>query len=157
MSDKFIINSASSRVVFDKYVDDMQREHGYITFSPPRIGADRSLDQNSLFHVWLTDYVAHSLRIHKKEVSKGLLQGMKDLVKQKFTAKYPDCYHWMVYEVISPITNEVTRKEYTSSKSWKKGEMFMVLTWFQMTAAEDGLILEAKGQFAKAQRESNGA
>ena len=156
MAEQFTINSATSRMAFNKWVDDLQREHGYITFSAPRIGADRSLNQNALFHVWLTEYVAFRLKIHKKEVSEGLLQGMKDLVKQRFTASFPDSFKWMVYEVICPLTKEVARMDYTSSKTWKSGEMFQVLTWFQMTAAEDGLILESIGKFAKLQRTSNG-
>lgn len=155
MTNQFIINSAPSRMAFNKWVDDLQREHGYITFSEPRIGADRSLDQNALFHVWLAEYCAFTLNVHKKEVSKGLIQGMKDLVKQRFTARFPDSFSWMVYDVINPITKEA-RQDYTSSKAWKSGEMFQVLTWFQMTAAEDGLILESKGNFAKLQRKSNG-
>ena len=156
MAEQFVVNSLASRMAINSWIDELYAKHGYITFSEPRIGADRSLDQNALFHVWLTEYCAYSTKSHKSEVSKGLLHGMKDLVKQKFTARHPDCYQWMVFEVICPITQEVTRTEYTSSKDWKKGEMFMVLTWFQMTAAEDGLILESKGQFAKNQRESNG-
>ena len=142
-------------MAFNKWVDDLQREHGYITFSEPRIGADRSLDQNALLHVWLPEYVAFTLNIHKKEVSKGLVQGMKEMVKREYTARHPDSFSWMVYDVINPITKE-TRQDYTSSKTWKSGEMFQVLTWFQMTAAEDGLILESKGNFAKLQRKSNG-
>jgi hypothetical protein len=156
MAEQFIVNSLASRMAINKWIDDLYAKHGYITFSEPRIGADRSLDQNALFHVWLTLYIAYSLKIDKREVSKGLIQGMKDMVKRNFTAKYPDCYPWMVFEVLCPITREVTRTDYTSSSDWKKGEMFQVLTWFQMTAAEDGCILESKGQFAKNQRISNG-
>ena len=155
MTEQFIVNSLASRMAINKWIDDLYAKHGYITFSEPRIGADRSLDQNALLHVWLSEYCAFTLKVHKKEVSKGLIQGMKDLVKQKFTARFPDSFSWMVYDVINPITKE-TRQAYTSSKTWKSGEMFQVLTWFQMTAAEDGLILESKGNFAKLQRISNG-
>lgn len=155
MAEQFTINSLASRQAFNKYVDDLYRDHKYITFGAPRIGADRSIDQNSLFHVWLSEYCAFTLKVHKKEVSKGLIQGMKDLVKQRFTARFPDSFSWMVYDVINPITKEC-RRDYTSSKTWKSGEMFQVLTWFQMTAAEDGCILESKGNFAKLQRTSNG-
>jgi hypothetical protein len=156
MADQFIVNSLASRMALNKWVDDLYAKHGYITFSEPRIGADRSLDQNALLHVWLPEYVAFTLKIHRKEVSKGLVQGMKEMVKREYTARHPDSYSWMTYEVIDPFTQEVIRTDYTSSKTWKSGEMFQVLTWFQMTAAEDGLILESKGNFAKLQRKSNG-
>ena len=61
----------------------------------------------------------------------------------------------MIHEVVNPRNGD-TKKDYTSSARWLRGEMFLVLTWMQMIAAEDGLILEAKGQFSKLQREHNG-
>ena len=64
MADQFIVNSLASRMALNKWVDDLYAKHGYITFSEPRIGADRSLDQNALLHVWLPEYVAFTLYIH---------------------------------------------------------------------------------------------
>jgi len=155
MTENFTINSAPSLLAFNKNVEKLFSKHRYLTFSAPRIGADRSLNQNALFHVWCTEYAAYCASITKKEVSKGLLVGMKRIVKKRFTSSHPHCYGWMVHEVINPFTGE-TKKDYTSSADWKKGEMFLVLTWLQMLAAEDGLILESKGEFAKLQREHNG-
>lgn len=155
MKESWSINSAHSLMAFNKIVEGLYKEHKYITFSAPRIGRDRSLDQNALFHVWVTEYVAYRLQIHKKEATKGLIEGMKQIIKKRFTATHPQAYEWMVFEVVNPF-NGKTKKEYTSSSDWKKGEMFLVLTWFQMVAAEDGLILESKGQFEKLQRVHNG-
>tara|TARA_R110000851_G_scaffold302789_1_gene460205 strand:- start:421 stop:900 length:480 start_codon:yes stop_codon:yes gene_type:complete len=156
MKESWTINSPTSLVAFTKAVEDSYKEKKYITFSAPRIGRDRSLDQNALFHVWITEYAAYRLKIHKKAVYKGLIEGMKQIIKKRFTATHPESYSWMVFEVVNPFNLEATSKEYTSSSSWKKGEMFLVLTWFQMVAAEDGLILESKGQFEKLQRTHNG-
>jgi len=156
MPEVWTVNSAPSLVAYHKHVDRMYEEHKYVTFSPPRIGPDRSIDQNSLLHVWATEYVAYILKKDKRQVTKGELNGMKRIIKKKYTAAHPDSYKWMVYELVNPFNTSETKKDYTSSKSWKRGEMFLVLTWLQMTAAEDGLILEAKGAFKKNQRESNG-
>lgn len=155
MSESWTVNSEHSRKAYHKHVDDIYEEHKYATFPAPRIGADRSLDQNALFHVWCTEYISFRLSIHKKEVSKGLLAGMKLIVKKRFTAAHPDSIGWMVFDIVNPF-NQKSKKDYTSSKDWKRGEMFMVLTWLQNVAAEDGLILESRGEFDKLTRLHNG-
>lgn len=155
MSESWTINSEHSKVAFIKYVNQMVDEHKHITFAAPRIGADRSVSQNALFHVWCAEYVAYRMSMHRKEVSKGLLAGMKRIVKKRFNSSHPESQGWMVYEVINPFNGQ-SKKDYTSSADWKRGEMLTVLTWLQMVAAEDGLILESKGEFAKLTREHNG-
>lgn len=154
MGESFTINSEATKIAFSKYVSDLLSEHKYLTFSAPRIGADRSMDQNALFHVWATEYAAYRLRKDKRDVSDGELDGMKRIIKKHFTAAHSEAYGFMVYELVNPFTGE-KKKDYTSSKTWKRGEMFMVLTWFQMVAAQDGLILESKGQFEKLQRKQH--
>lgn len=155
MAEHWVLNSATSMVAFSKYVERMYSEHKYITFDAPRIGADRSLPQNSLFHVWATKYSAHILRKDSREISTGELDGMKRVIKQRFNASHPACKHWMTYTVINPFDGQ-SKLDYTSSRKWKSGEMFMVLEWLQMMAAQDGLILESVGVFAKNQRVHNG-
>jgi len=155
MAEAFTINSTHTRAAFNNYVDKLYDEHKYITFDAPRIGADRSLPQNAMLHVWAGEYVAYRLNKNKKEVTAGELEGMKQIIKKRFAAAHPDSYSWMVHDVINPF-NGASKKGYTSSSTWKRGEMFQVLTWFQMVAAEDGLILESRGEFAKLQREESG-
>ena len=152
--ENFTINSDHTLVAFKKHVDDLYLEHKYITYAAPRIGADRSLTQSALFHVWCREYAAAKRKISTKDVNEGLLNGVKRIVKQEFTSYHPFCHNFMVYE-LENIRDESKRKDYTSSTSWKRGEMYMVLHWFQMMAAEEGIILESKGEFAKNQREHN--
>lgn len=154
MGESFTINNETSLQAFIKYAGSLYESHKYITFSAPRIGADRSMDQNALFHVWATEYAAYRLRKDKRDVSDGELDGTKRIIKKHFTAAHPEAYGFMVYELVNPLTGE-KKKDYTSSKTWKRGEMFMVLNWFQMVAAQDGLILESKGQFEKLQRKQH--
>jgi hypothetical protein len=62
-------------------------------------------------------------------------------------------WKFMVHEVVNPADTEQRKLDFTSSTDWKRGEMFDFLSWAQMKAAHDGLILESKGEFNKLQRE----
>lgn len=140
----FIAAVASLRALYD--------EHRYITIPKPRIGRDRSLDQNSLFHKWLRDFAAHVFEIPKKQVSEGDLSGTKRAIKAAF---YNETHEpWMIHKMRNPLTGE-ERIDYTSSASLKTGELHMLLNWFQLMAAERGLVLEALGQFERLQRGAN--
>jgi hypothetical protein len=74
---------------------------------------------------------------------------MKRIIKQRFNASTPN--NFMVHDVTDPFTGN-TKRDYTSSADWKVGEAFMVMEWLQLYAANDGLILEAIGQFDKLMR-----
>ena len=125
-------------------------EHKYLTWTMPRIGADRSMGQNSLLHVWLTEYAAHILRKDKRDVTKGELEGMKRATKGRYYTYSSDAF--MIHTITDPVSGR-SKRDYTSSKDWKRGEMFAVLEWLQLEAANDGLILEAKGEFNKLKRD----
>lgn len=151
MGESWTVNSEHSLAAFVRYVKQSYDQHKHITFKSPKIGPDRSLDQNALLHVWCTEYVAHLLRKDKREVTPGELAGMKRHAKGCFYRELH--YPWMVHIVKNPVTGE-EKRDYTSSKQWAKGQMYEFLTWLQMVAASDGLILESKGEYAKAQREA---
>lgn len=148
----FTVNSDSRFEGCVEWLRGLYKAHGYITVAKPRIGPDRSLDQNSLLHVWLTEYAAHLLHKNKRDVTPGELDGMKRHAKGQFHAANPQCKAWMVHEVINPKTGQI-KKDFTSSARWKRGELTFFLDWLAQTAAGDGLILEAKGEYAKAKRE----
>jgi hypothetical protein len=150
VSESWILNSDHTEAAFIFNLKKLREKHGYITFSKPRIGKDRSIDQNSLFHVWVTEYAAHLLKKSKKEVTKGELAGMKFEIKKRFNHHHVN--NFMVHTVSNPLTSE-SKKDYTSSGDWKRGEMYMVMDWLQLYAANDGLVLEARGVFAKLKRE----
>jgi len=147
------VNSAASRDIYKRQVDQWFDEHKYVTFPPPRFGADRSLTQSALFHVWLTEIAAFLTPCHKKEVTEGMLEGTKKTIKGMFyrESKQP----WMIHKVCCPISKR-EKKDYTSSASWKQGEMFEVLNFMQVWAAGSiGLILESRGEHAKLARRQN--
>lgn len=145
----FTVNSATSVMAFHRFVEQLFREKKYLTFSW-RVGERRSIDQNALLHVWLTEYAAHCLDKDKKLVTKGELEGMKRHAKRMYYAHTG--FTWLVHEVINPANPEQRKLDFTSSKDWKRGEMYLFLTWLQMTAAGDGLVLESRGEYAELQR-----
>ncbi|MES2625922.1 MAG: hypothetical protein V4628_11640 [Pseudomonadota bacterium] len=147
----FIVNSLPSLVAFCAFVNKLIGEHKYITFSW-RIGQDRSLDQNSLFHVWLTEMAAFYLKKDKRAVIEEELEGMKKMAKRNYYLETG--YNWLVIRPVDPKTGAIGQLAFRSSKKYAHGEMFQFLTWLQMTAANDGLVLESKGQFNKLQREA---
>lgn len=145
------VNSEHSWTAFCANARALYDEHKYVTWSY-RIGPDRSLNQNALFYVWLTEYAAHLMGVDKKQITAGIVEGMKRTVKARFYAETNQSF--MIHRVYSPLTRE-NKKDYTSSGKWKAGEMFMVLEWLQMSAANDGVILEAKGEYAKLKRKQD--
>ncbi|MGY0399241.1 MAG: hypothetical protein ACWIPH_04765 [Ostreibacterium sp.] len=159
MGQLFTVNSESSLTAYQKWCAEQYENNHYLTFPAPRIGADRSLDQNALFHVWCGEVAAHFLGISRRLVDRGAIDGVKRTIKKSFYQVHPETYEWMIYTVRCPIAG-AEKKDFTSSSRWKTGEMFMVLEWMQFWAADieiDSrpvpLILESKGEFAKKQRE----
>lgn len=151
MGESFTVNSDEKYTAFCVHVKRLYEEKKYLTFSPPRIGPDRSIDQNSLFHVWLTEYAAHLLRKDKRDVTKGELAGMKRTAKREFYLETRAPH--MVHDVVCPKTGE-RKRDFTSSGDWARRDMFEFLTWMQAMAAHDGFVLESKGEHAKLKREA---
>lgn len=152
MGESYKVNSAITLDAYKSQVDAWFEKHKYITFPSPRFGVDRSIDQNGLFYIWLTEIAAFLTPCHKKEVTPGMVEGTKKTMKGMFYAHTK--YEWIIHDVICPITKR-SKKDYTSSASWKQGEMFEVLNFIQMWAATKGLILESTGEHAKLTREQN--
>lgn len=153
----FTVNSDSSLSEAKKKLEIHYINHKYCTYSV-RIGADRSIDQNALLHVWLTEMAAFYLKKGVKEVSKGELEGMKRTAKR-------ECYHdnvmvdknytdwgFLVHQIVNPKNESEVKADFTSSADWKRGECTIFLEWLQAKVHFDGLVLEAKGEFEKIQR-----
>lgn len=154
MKDSLLINSdASWRVTIDTLMS-LYEKHKYVTIDY-RLGEDRSLDQNALLHVWLTEYSAHLLEIDKRKVTKAQLASIKRKVKKCFYLEYG--FSWMAHRLVDPFGEDKSKLDFTSSKDWKVPEMYMFLTWLQLFAANSGLILESKGQFHKLQQKEAAA
>lgn len=144
------INNEHKLAAFFTEVRELYGEHHDITFLPPRIGADRNLSQNALFHVWLTELWAFAMRKDKRDMTEGDMEGIKRSIKKRYFEHSRE--PWLIHKVTDPFDGQ-SKTDFRSSSKWGKGEMFNVLTWLQMYAAESGLILEAKGEYEKLHRE----
>jgi hypothetical protein len=146
------INSEPSWTVFVKNARSLYDQHKFVTFGRPRLGKDRSIPQNKLFHVFCTEWAAHALDKTKKQVTKGELRGMKDAVKKNFYLETG--HHWMLIVSVNPLTSEAKTK-WESSREWSVPQMYEVLTWMQAEAANNGLVLVAKGEFQRELEKQN--
>lgn len=154
MSDPIVINSVPALLAAIGKLRMLFEEHKYLSLVV-RIGTDRSLDQNALFHVWHTEYAAYLLSKDKRNVTRGELEGVKRITKKNYYNETGLAH--MVHRVVNPFNPEQSKLDYTSSADWKQGEMFDFLTWLQMKAAGDGLVLESKGEFNKLQKQQRAA
>ena len=147
-----VLNSTTSKLAFFKIVDDMWEQHKFLTFSEPRIGPDRSLTQNNLLHLWATDCWFYYQSLPKGKIQPDEMESIKRSLKKR-------CYgetgwQWMIHEIVD-VFSGAKKKDFKSSADYSRGEIFQFLTWLQMRCAQDGLILESKGKFAKNQREQS--
>lgn len=149
-----IVNSRTSWIAASHILETLWNEHKFITISKPRIGPDRSLSQNNLFHQWATECWFHYQSLPIGKITPRELASMKRSLKK--IAYNANGWPWLVHEIVDVFDNNKPKRDYTSSADWSRGEMFEFLTWMQNTAANTGLILESKGEFNKLQREQMG-
>ena len=152
IKDNHIINSESSFTAFVSNARAMFDEYKYSTFSKPRIGEDRSISQNSLLHVWVTEFIAEVAGVSVKAVKKSDIKATKRTLKKSY---YNYSGHRFLIERIECKISGQSKNDYTSSADWSSGEMYQFLTWFQLEAANFGVILESKGRFKANQIKEN--
>ena len=109
----------------------------------------RGLPQNSLFHIWVREAAEYTF---KKEPTDIELESMKRYIKQK-------CYtetkqKFLIHRLLNP-ENHQSKIDFTSTTKWLKGEMTFVLDWMQRFFGEQGLVLEAKGEFVELTESQN--
>jgi hypothetical protein len=156
VGESWTINSPISLLAFVNNVEKLYSEHKYITYEPPKIGADRSLSSNALSHVWynyadkmLICQVGDTKRYCKLHFGVPILRGEDE----KFLQMYD--------KVIRPFDYETKLKmmDYLPVTSlMSRNQMTRYLTAVQIDYAENhSLVLESKGEFDKAQRKETKA
>jgi len=149
----FVVDSIISLTAFCAFVKTLFGKGQYITFTW-RLGVERSIDQNSLMHLWLSQYAAHLIGKNYKQVTEEELEGIKKIAKKRYYLH--SGASWMVTRPVDPFTKQEGQLMFRSSSYYSVGEMFLFLTWLQLSAADDGIVLESRGQFSKLQREQQG-
>ncbi len=150
MGAAFKVNSDYTLAAYFKNVREMYDECKNLRATCEK-WSNKTILQNGLFHVWLREWIAHRLRKDMRDVTKSELAGIKRTTKKIFYRAYG--YAWMIHEITDYDTGLI-KKDYTSSGDWAKGEMYLMLNFLQMVAAEQGCVLEAKGEYKNLKEKS---
>lgn len=122
----------------------------HLTYKIGKPESARSQSQNALFQVWAREYACHLLNQHK--VTEEQQEDMKYTLQRH-------CYAEMGWDyLISRNADLFTGEEKPARAPTKRfgvGEMHQFLNWVQMKAANDGLILESKGEYKELQEAQN--
>lgn len=101
----------------------------------------RTMSQNALLHVWCRDYAEHLLKHKASE---------EEVLAMKYTLQR-HCYAATGWDFLIKWRKDLftgkQKAERASTTDMGQGEMFQYMTWIQTAAADDGLILEAKGEY----------
>ncbi len=141
-----VYNEDDLRTVFRSAARVLQKE-GQVSIAFSSEGMDckvfslRGLSQNALFHIWLREAAKFTF---KSKVSDIELESMKRYCKMRCYSDTKQSF--LVQTLINPKTKE-RKTDLTSSGNWTKGEMTFFLDWMQSFFAEEGLLLEAQGDY----------
>ena len=109
-------------------------------------GKQRTLDQNALFQHWARQYAEHLLNRKPTEA---------DHEAMKYTLQR-HCYADTAFDFLITSKKDLftgsEKPDRAPTSKLKTGEMFAFMEWVQAKAADAGLILEAKGEYADLKR-----
>ena len=141
-----VYNEEDLKTVFRSAARVLQKE-GQVSIAFSSEGMDckvfslRGLSQNALFHIWLREAAKFTF---KSKVSDIELESMKRYCKMRCYSDTKQSF--LVQTLINPQTKQ-RKTDLTSSGNWTKGEMTFFLDWMQSFFAEEGLLLEAQGDY----------
>ena len=141
-----VYNEDDLKTVFRSAARVLQKEgQASIAFSSEgmdcKVFSLRGLSQNALFHIWLREAAKFTF---KSKVSDIELESMKRYCKMRCYSDTKQSF--LVQTLINPQTKQ-RKTDLTSSGNWTKGEMTFFLDWMQSFFAEEGLLLEAQGDY----------
>lgn len=151
--EKWTIANEHQLEAFIKNVRELYKKNKRLVYPKPEIGFGRSLSQNALFHVWVKEYAAFLTNTNPNLVPTALVEGTKRGLKHAFYAETGQ--EWMKVEMVNALTGQ-KKNDFASTSNLAKGNMFMFMEFVQKKAAEDGLMLESKGDYEKFQKEQHG-
>ena len=145
------LNSDHTELAFIGWVKALRKEHKYITFDYPKIGAERSLSSNALSHVWyaFADKMLDShesgdaRRYCKLHFGVPMLRGESDKYREDYNKylmnfEYEDKIKIMDYWPVTQLMSRDQMNRYLTSVQY----------YF---ATEHYLPLESRGEFKAAQ------
>lgn len=119
----------------------------YYLIVKAKSGKTRTLDQNSLLHIWCRQLVAHCAKIPEREVTAQQTEDMKTSLKRGYYRATGN--EFVLRKVVDSLTGEAG-SALRSSTEYETGQMFDLMEWVQAMAITDlGLLLESSGEYAK--------
>lgn len=152
MANRFIVNSIRSKERMQQIIEEEFQNGRYVVFEW-HYGELATINQKKLIHVWFAEWAAFILHKNVEDVSVEEAAAIKRKVKSAY-------YHETAAEWMASIIRELTppyrlATEYTSIAKWTPAQCFSVMEWMQATAANAGLVLESKGEFAEMKKSQN--
>ena len=126
---------------------------GPICWKAKKYTEPRTLSQNALYQAWAREYAAKMLSKKPEDVTEVEHEAMKYTLQRHCYAELKRDY------LITTLKDFFTGQEKpgrASTAGFSTAEMFEYMSWIQARAADDGLILEAKGEFAELKEKQNG-
>lgn len=151
MALEFTVNSRATLAAAHQRLDDNFTKHKHTLYKELQC-EEGTLSMNSLAHVWLRQFAADLAKCHVRDVTDGMVEGIKKSTKGWFYRETAE--RFMVHTVWCPLTNR-SKTDYTSMATWLKGEKLMFMNWLQVFAAQRGTILESKGEYENAVKKQN--
>lgn len=135
------VDSDSSEENAIKWIKELRKKYGRVKIDFTT-GKSNSWDQKALFHVWLREYYRQK---YNKNPSTDEEKKFKWEVK---IYAYTQGLHFMSESSYSSFLNKEMPRLVSVAKL-STGEMYQLMNFTQMIAAQEGIILEAKGEYKK--------
>ena len=121
-----------------------------ICWQSKKYTSPRTMDQNALYWLWVTEFARFLLDRHK--ISEREKQDMHYTLQRRCYAATQ--WEWLISHETDLISGEskVARR---STTKFQKGEMTAYMEWVQIAAADRGLILESQGEYQDLQVAQN--
>jgi hypothetical protein len=139
MPESFKVNSKKTGDNCIEWVKSLCEKHKYFQLIL-KTDDKRTIDQNSLLHQWLTDWLKEKSGY---KPSKRHVEQLKRSLKEEL---YRQGLHYTLEVYDCPITNE-QKKRWRSTREYTVGEMTEFLDFMQCLAGEQGVILVARGEY----------
>jgi hypothetical protein len=147
MPESFKVNSDKTNANCIEWVKSLREKHKYFRLTLTT-GDTRGLEQNSLLHVWLSEWIEQASGI--KPAKKHIEQLKRSLKEQA----YLEGLHYTLETYQCRITKK-EKKRWVSTKEYTVGELTYFLDFIQCLAAKQDVILVAKGDYKRNKEKQN--
>jgi len=131
-------------------IDRLFLEKKYVVFEWHG-GQTAKLSQLAVAHIWLRTWIAQAKKIREEDVTEESIEEWKFALKRKYYELTGESF--MVRKRKDPHSPTGFTIEYTSMGKWSPAQMYQFMDWMQSAAGDQGVILEAQGEFEEMKKE----